>query len=309
MNAYVGITDYDWFKLLSSQEKIEEINFWQPSGNRIFTAINKNELFLFKLHRPRDFIVGGGFFAHSTILPVSIAWDTFGIANGSISLDEMRKRIGKYRRVKTIGNQDYKIVCILLSQPFFLTEKNWIPVPSDWKSNIVQGRRYDLTIEPGLSLYKRISQNVLMDSIIKDNSSFVNSPIPKYGAPIEILPRLGQGSFRIVVTDAYDRKCAVSNEKVLPVLIASHIRPYSKGGDHKPDNGILLRSDIHTLFDKGYITITPNYQIEVSKRIREDYENGHDYYAFHGNSINLPRNIMQKPSKENLSWHNDIFLG
>jgi putative restriction endonuclease len=309
MNAYIGITDYDWFKLLSAQDKIEEINFWQPGGNRIFSAIQENELFLFKLHSPRDFVVGGGFFAHSTILPVSIAWDTFGIANGSISLDQMRERIGKYRREQPIANQDYKIGCILLAQPFFFTEQNWIPIPNDWKTNIVQGKRYDLSMEPGLSLYNRISQRIQMDAFIGENYLLVNSPSQRYGAPVEILPRLGQGGFKVIVTDAYNRKCAVSNEKVLPVLEASHIRPYSKGGDHKPENGILLRSDIHTLFDKGYLTITPDYHVEVSRKIREDYENGRDYYAFHGNTINLPRNIVQKPSRENLEWHNGIFLG
>lgn len=310
MNTYVAITDFDWFELLASQTNIDEVNFWQPGGNRKFSAIERNELFLFKLHSPRDFIVGGGFFAHSTLLPVSIAWDAFGISNGATSLQQMRQRIEKYRRKQSLPHQDYKIGCILLTQPFFFSESNWIEVPNDWKPNIVQGKTYDLTKGTGLKLFLQISERISLDSFDRNKHKLVAEPKPKYGSPVEVFPRLGQGSFRIIVTDAYDRKCAVSNDKVLPVLIASHIKPYSKGGNHHPDNGVLLRSDLHTLLDRGYVTITPDYHFEVSKRIREDYENGNEYYAFHGSNINVPKSIIQKPSKENLIWHNsNVFLG
>ncbi|HEY8423583.1 MAG TPA: HNH endonuclease signature motif containing protein, partial [Clostridia bacterium] len=66
----------------------------------------------------------------------------------------------------------------------------------------------------------------------------------------------GQGAFRVLVTDAYNRQCAVSGEKILPALEATHIKPYSKEGPNDVKNGILLRADIHKLFDAGYITIT-----------------------------------------------------
>lgn len=74
---------------------------------------------------------------------------------------------------------------------------------------------------------------------------------PRYGTPVTILPRLGQGTFRIVVTDAYERQCAVTGERTLPVLEAAHVRPYGRSGPHDPRNGLLLRSDLHTLFDRG----------------------------------------------------------
>ena len=82
--------------------------------------------------------------------------------------------------------------------------------------------------------------------------------------------RLGQGAFRIVVTDTYDRRCALTGERTLPVLEAAHIKPYSSGGAHDITNGLLLRSDLHTLFDRGYLTVTPEYRLEVSRRIREE---------------------------------------
>jgi predicted restriction endonuclease len=99
---------------------------------------------------------------------------------------------------------------------------------------------------------------------------------------VEVFPRLGQGSFRLIVTDSYDRRCAFTNSPVLHVLEAAHIRPYSAGGTHAPSNGILLRQDLHTLLDRGYMTVTPGHRIEVSSRIKEEFHNGKEYYALHG---------------------------
>jgi putative restriction endonuclease len=63
---------------------------------------------------------------------------------------------------------------------------------------------------------------------------------------------------------------------------AAHVYPYAEGGTHDVTNGLLLRRDIHSLFDRGYVTVTPKMRFEVSRRIKEEFENGHDYYALHG---------------------------
>src|SRR6185436_5545764 len=107
----------------------------------------------------------------------------------------------------------------------------------------------------------------------------------RYGAPVTIRPRLGQGAFRVEVTDAYTRRCAITGEKTLPALEAGHIRPFAKSGPHEIRNGLLLRSDLHNLFDLGYLTVTHDYRVEVSRRIREEFENGRHYYALHGQSL------------------------
>ena len=129
MQAYVGITDRHWFECLRSIPKLDEVNFWQPSGNREFRAIQPGELFLFKLHSPYNFIVGGGIFVHFSLLPISLAWEAFGISNGANSLSEMRIRVTKYRNQAYSHTNDDTIGCILLEQPFFLPENQWIPIP------------------------------------------------------------------------------------------------------------------------------------------------------------------------------------
>lgn len=302
MNSYIGVTDKRWFSLLRSQQGIDEVNFWLPSG-RVFRALKPGELFLFKLHYPDNFIVGGGLFAHSTVVPVSLAWEAFGIKNGAASLVDLREKIDRYRQQQSDPHQDYQIGCILLEQPFFLPEEKWIPTPNDWPKNIVSGKSYDLSIEPGASIIRQLSLQQAQPHLIRESPA-------RYGEPILVQPRLGQGSFRVLVTDAYDRRCAVSSERTLPVLDAAHIKPYSDLGEHKVTNGILLRQDIHTLFDKGYVTITPELRIEVSRRIREEFANGRDYYKYNGLLMRPPQNWMDRPSREYLEWHNEsVFRG
>jgi putative restriction endonuclease len=132
-----------------------------------------------------------------------------------------------------------------------------------------------------------------------------------YGKELIIRPRLGQGAFRIAVTDAYSRKCSITGERTLPVLDAAHIMTFSQKGPSITQNGILLRSDIHALFNKGYLTVTDDLKVEVSRRLKEDYPNGKIYYPYHGKSLaNLPLNKSDMPAKDFLQWHyQNIYLG
>jgi putative restriction endonuclease len=135
-------------------------------------------------------------------------------------------------------------------------------------------------------------------------------PSARWGEPTLIHPRLGQGAFRIIVTDNYARRCAVTGERTLPALDAAHIRPYAGHGEHEPSNGLLLRRDIHSLFDRGYVTVTPAHRFEVSRRIRDEFENGRDYYAMHGTAIRVPTRAELQPNSDALRWHNENrFLG
>jgi putative restriction endonuclease len=160
VNLFVGITDGDWFSFLSAQPQLEEVNFWQPGGSTAFKALQPGELFLFKLHSPRNFIVGGGLFGHASLLPLSIAWETFRTLNGVPTLEEMRARIAKYRRDVADPRADYQIGCRILEAPFFLTEDQWIPVPVSWARNIVVGRAYSTDEADGRYLWDAIHERL-----------------------------------------------------------------------------------------------------------------------------------------------------
>jgi putative restriction endonuclease len=166
------------------------------------------------------------------------------------------------------------------------------------------GKTYDLTSPGGLGLWERVSAARALEQHAGAESATM------YGEPTLFRPRLGQGAFRVVVTDAYEGHCAVTGEKTLPVLDAAHIRPVAQGGGHRVDNGLLFRSDVHTLFDRGYVTVTPDYRFLVSHRLRADWENGRVYYALDRQTIHLPRDSEARPNRTDLEWHRDtVFLG
>lgn len=150
MKAYVAVTDRDWYRFLLGRPDLDEVNFWQPSGGRAFRAIEPGEPFLFKLHYPENAIVGGGTYVWSTTFPLSITWDAFEDKNGAPTRTEMRSRILRYRHAPPAPNEDPAVGCIILEDPFFFAEPDWIPTPLDWRPNIVQGKTYDLDSEIGV---------------------------------------------------------------------------------------------------------------------------------------------------------------
>ena len=308
--AFIGVTDSEWYEFLSHRPELTEVNFWQPGGHVRFKALNQGDLFLFKLHSPNNYIVGGGFFATSSLLPVSIAWDTFGPMNGVGSLQEMRRRIAKYSSDVPRPGEDKTIGNIVLEQTFFLRRESWIPIPADFSLNIVSGKTYDLDVGAGKELGIALETALSNRGAVSIQRNVAEGIVGKmFSNPVLGRRRLGQGAFRVMVTDNYERQCAVSREHTLPVLEAAHIRPVTSGGEHEVSNGILLRSDIHTLFDRGYVTVTPNYAFQVSKRLNSDWSNGKVYYNLAGQRIQLPADRSCWPSQQTLEWHADtIFL-
>jgi putative restriction endonuclease len=311
INLVIAVTDEAWFQQLRQEPSIPEVNFWAPGGNAHFRALDPGEVFLFKLHSPRNFIVGGGIFAHASLMPCSLAWESFGIANGVKSLGEMRARIIKYRRVSTDHREDFTIGCRILTQPFFWPEFEWIPVPESFSLRTVRFKRYSTEESDGLRLWTTVCDRFSRhenDHVLKEHDEY--EVAERYGSPKLIRPRLGQGGFRMMVTDAYNRKCAVTGEKVLPALEAAHIKPYSAGGPHEVANGLLLRRDIHSLFDAGYVTVTKDLRFEVSRKVKEQFHNGREYYSLHGRKILLPDGSDMRPKPSWLEWHNsEAYLG
>ncbi len=299
INLVVAVTDSDWFEMLRQQPNLSEVNFWAPSAAN-FRALQPGEMFLFKLHAPRNVIVGGGIFAHANALPCSLAWSAFGEANGARSAQEMRARIARYRRADPGDRSDFAIGCRILTQPFFFDEADWIAVPASWAPNIVSFKTYNTGDPEGLALWDAVS-----DRLNRPNFPGMAEAHARLGEPQLIPQRLGQGAFRVLVTDIYDRRCAITRERTLPALEAAHIRPYSDGGEHDARNGLLLRRDIHSLFDAGYVTVTPDLRFEVSRRIKEEFDNGRHYYELHGHKIDAPSNIAQRPDPAALTWHNE----
>jgi putative restriction endonuclease len=287
---------------------LAEVNFWQPSGGRSFRAIAPGEPFFFKLKaRWGHAIAGFGLFARHHRLLDWYAWETFGAANGAPDHAAMRRRIEKYlakERHDPAG--PYEIGCVMVAEPFFFAEDEWVPQPRDWRGQTVQGKTYDLEAGEGRRIWE-----ACLERARAQRPAFVSEgDAPRFGSPQLVRPRLGQGTFRVAVTEAYDQACAVTTDHSLPGLEAAHIRPYADGGAHEVRNGLLLRTDLHRLFDKGYVTVTPEHLLEVSPRLADEWHNGKIYYAYHGGRVHVPPSAADRPDTELLRWHNEkVYRG
>ena len=115
----------------------------------------------------------------------------------------------------------------------------------------------------------------------------------------EIALRQGQPAFRAALIAAYGGTCCITGYQTESVLEAAHISPYM--GPHTNDvtNGLLLRSDIHTLFDRHLLTVTPEHVIRVSPAL-----GGSPYEHFDRRALPMPSNASDRPSPLALHAHN-----
>jgi len=224
-------------------------------------------------------------------------------------MQEMRARIGRYRRAPTGAGEDPVIGCLFVRDVRFFPGDRLVDPPPGFAPNIVQGKSYDLADPLVAPYFADLLQLTLGAAVELDYSQPWHRPGPVLGDPRLAPYRLGQQSFKAVVLDAYHRRCAISGTHIPLVLQAAHIRPVAAGGEHRLDNGLLLRSDIHTLFDRGYLGVDARHRLLVSPRLRADFSNGDQFYAKAGQSIDLPERRADRPGRDFLEWHLDeVFL-
>ena len=107
-----------------------------------------------------------------------------------------------------------------------------------------------------------------------------------------IAQRRGQKAFRQSLLRAYEGKCAITACSVRDVLEAAHIYPYRGPKTNHLTNGLLLRADIHTLFDCGLITIDPDsLTILIKKQLRDS-----NYWSYDNRTLRVPQNPAEQPS-------------
>jgi putative restriction endonuclease len=259
---------------------------------------------LFKLKAPHNAICGFAWFARYSPLPIWLAWEAFEQANGCATEAEMQTRLEEIRqRIRFRGGPWDPIGCTLLVWPVFFPEGRWVKQPADWKVRTQTDKKYDLTAGQGLYVWqacldvaRSLDERPVRPSVIAE---------ARYGDPVLARPRLGQRTFRIAVTDAYGRACSVSAEHSLPALDAAKIRPFADGGAHDVSNGLLLRADLHRLFDKGYVTVDADLRLVVRRRHKDEFQNGRTYYPYHGKHLRVPSRPGDRPDSETLQWHRE----
>jgi hypothetical protein len=113
-----------------------------------------------------------------------------------------------------------------------------------------------------------------------------------------IVRRRGQQAFREALLKRYHGRCVVTGCDVVAVLEAAHIVPYQGVATNHPENGLLLRADIHTLFDLGLLAITQDLRVAVHPSLF-----GTSHGELNGRPLLLPPDLVSKPSSGALAEH------
>jgi len=312
VRGYWSPTLPEWFTFLRRLRTRQDVNFWRP-GSRGFRALEPGGPFLFKI-RGRDFVGGFGFFQRFEELSLWEAWESFNILNGAPDLGTFNRQIAKALRVPAVSPKDHRIGCIMLTGAVFFEESDLVQRARDWA---VQGAQGGATF----SLSEGEGERVWEECQVRRAAYGSEAPVAEGIIAEGIIPsaylresRPGQRIFKASLIAAYEGACAITNEHSLPVLDAAHILPYSEQGPDRVANGLLIRTDIHRLFDEGYVTITPKYRFEVGNSLRDRFGNGREYYEIrdelHGREIRRPRDRRDWPDPMNLEWHSrERFLG
>jgi len=210
---------------------------------------------------------------------------------------------------------DPAIGCIILNEPFWFPRELWVPAPANFPTTSPSGKGYAVAQPEARAVWESVvarlaDPRAVMGPAIgahpETESRAQTGPEARYGAQYLTSSRLGQGAFSLSVLDAYGNRCAVTGERVRPVLEAAHIKPFSKDGPNVISNGLSLRADIHKLFDRGYVTVDKGYHFHVSSRLKSEFDNGIDYYRYQGSALSVvPKVLTDRPSDQYLEWHND----
>ena len=313
---FIANTDRAWFDFLASRAedgRVDEINFWSPNATSPMKAMDPGEPIFFRLKKPDRAIAGYGFFAHFEVLDLQTAWATFGWKNGDPDKRQFLQRIGAYRGVDLLDPtvKASPFGCTILRDAIFWPQSKWLPWSANegWADNIVQGKTE-----------RDRNRAARLIAAIRDDARRTPEEFGESFRPLEFDQRTmilretaerdGQGVFRLRLLRAYEGRCAITGEHTEPVLDAAHIQPYLGPSSNHVQNGILLTKEFHALFDKGYVGVTPDCEVRVSERLREDWQNGRRYYPYDKKPLlHLPSDPALRPSRDALAWHfKHLFL-
>lgn len=285
------------------------MNFWSPLADKPMKYMALGEPVFFRLKAPINAIAGYGFFAHFASLDLEVAWQCFGWKNGDADRESFLRRISGYRRSDMLSTRSERapLGCTILRAVQLWPAARWIPwgEAEGWARNIVRGK----TERDEARAVRLLAEIQASDQLIPDLDERPFAPLLVDERRIvsrEIADREGQGAFRARLLDAYGRSCAITGEHTQPVLDAAHIQPYLGPKSNHVQNGLLLTKEFHTLFDLGYVTVTPEYRVQVSPALKADWDNGKRYYLFDGERLKqVPERDELRPSATALEWHNE----
>jgi len=281
----ISPTDKNWFDYLRANQLNSLVNFWTPTPWNI-KLVQQRDRWHFLLKSPIRKIAGFGEFVEYKNLTTYEAWNKFGHRNGMSTKMELMQKVelyvSKHSRLKTPDISSHVIGCIILKNCQFWENSDWM-VPEE----------ANITFKSQIVKYKYFAEENL-------NFQLLNEPREDYKR--EVNQRRGQGVFKGLILKAYDNKCCISGELCPELLEAAHIQAYINSQSNHVQNGLLLRVDLHRLFDHDLLFIDDEYTVNISSIIKDKI-----YRKFHGRKITLPSNQQNYPSKKSLMLKKSNF--
>lgn len=234
MRLFVGLAEHDWVERVAAVAPGDAC-LWRPH-RRLFRALAPGEPYLLKLHAPDHAVVGAGRLLAAALMPSSLAWLAFGATTGVAEPGEFRRRVARAHGGPATA--DPLISCVILDRPAIVARGDGVPAPADWRPSVAHGK-----------LYRGEEAGAVWASL-RERLGDRWRPSPD-GEP-------GPGRFRLAVAEAYGRRCAVTGERSLAALDVVQLRPPSRGGPNRVDNGLLLRADLARLFEHGLLWVEPD---------------------------------------------------
>ncbi|MFO0963930.1 MAG: HNH endonuclease [Phycisphaerales bacterium] len=315
-DPYVAQTDRAWFQFLSERADwrrvpdrgfVDEANFWMPRAQRPFANLVPGQPVFLRLKAPEHKIAGVGYYAAFHSLALSEAWSLFEWRNGCDSYASFRHRLVRLGHEPAEEAQsERRVGCVVLANVELWEQRRWIPWGDleEFSPNTQQGKFVRDARQAAMLLAATEPSLGVAAPEFAERFSLVTADGRRWRDAAAQAARDGQGAFRLRLLDAYGRQCAITGEHTEPVLDAAHIQPYLGRASNHVQNGLVLCKEFHTLFDRGYVTVTPELRVRVSPLLRAEYSNGRRYYPYDDQPLaTLPKDARLQPSREALDWH------
>jgi hypothetical protein len=295
MRSCIYVTDPTWLTSLERSGIRDGVNFWRKDQREL--DLLPGDLFYFKPKGSMT-VAGRGYFREQLLLPFEEVWLRFGAGNGVSTLAELR--------VRTQGALvDGRVGCLVLDRLQLLPGSSRPSLaPALFPPHIQnckffrEGNLAD--IERSFATQEVVPALISAETEQAQKFDPQNIKTARATAIRSICVRRGQAAFREKLLAAYGGRCCVSGETMSIILEAAHIHPYLGTDTNDPTNGLLLRSDWHTLFDLGLWTIDELMVIRVSGQL-----DGSTYASYEGRRVYVPHAAQLKPSRSALKYHRE----
>lgn len=304
---YVIAVPYPWYRAIKAHYIVsgsKSVNCWTAGGMHYLKDVRDLEpgtLTVFEVILDgHQLLCGGGFYFRSMEMEPEHAWDVYGVNNGAESYDDFLNQIGE-----SGWKQGENITAHVLNGAFAFSRKESFEMPEELPLDLKTGQMkiFGLDEPEGRFIAKvimhRRSPHLRPGTNNNEWPGIYLMAAEKHAFDYSMV-------FSTKMLCAYGFRCAITGDATTPLLDVAHIRTFYDERFTKPENGIVMRNDLHRLFSLGYVTCVyasdDEVKVKVSKRIAAI--GGRTYLKYDGSSLRLPEDRSQWPSREYLKWHN-----